>query len=704
MASNHKSFPHYRVNVRDNSIVDVASSEVLPVHRPCYVIKAERGEIGKLVWCPDYATAAKLYGAETFNPANKKYFSLPSLFLKNTLTYNGAFIMRVADDTATGSSAVLEAVVTEDTPITQYQVDGDGIRVLERDPITQVIGYAAIVGDGATENGIKIQWRVRALGEEEEAEDLEVVSNTYPVMAFKAKGAGVYGNNLAFSLFYDKNQNTPSTVDDFKSVFYSLEMGEKEKLSSKISVLRSNFDSIHSFAVRPDAIDPENHLPYSMDAILNRAYTNSDIELPYDIYTYEENLCKIGNKIVKLELDAEESADSTRESFLGFINKENYHEFPGVTKSGSTYTVATDSEVGYMVNVISGINLNGVTYDHVAIDVEDSHADAATLQYGAYNFLQGGEDGVLTDDVIEEEVAQFFKGNLPADGSIVDKFRYPMTHIYDTGYKMSTKFDIIDFLNIRDDVVIELSTQDVSLGVMNDRMTDEANGEALRAYALLQRESIAMGTDCCRCAIYPQSGYLADNSYDGIVPFTFWSAMKHAQYGNLTVMSAQEPRGLPYSLNEYFRDYNWLNFNEAGQARVWDNGMNYCQAADMTRIFYPSQRTVYRADSSALTDLWFVDAIVYTKHVIRQTWATHVGRNDFADVLDRDIIAFITNELTALFNGKYVFETGIVTSEEERKLGYIKRVLVRITSPSTLRVLEVDVEVNRESTNVSEEQ
>ena len=79
-----------------------------------------------------------------------------------------------------------------------------------------------------------------------------------------------------------------------------------------------------------------------------------------------------------------------------------------------------------------------------------------------------------------------------------------------------------------------------------------------------------------------------------------------------------------------------------GQAHAWDKGLNYCQSADMTRIFYPALRTVYLADSSILTDQWFVDALVYTKHVIPFSWSTHVGRNDPSAVLDGDIIAYLT--------------------------------------------------------------
>lgn len=753
MISTPKSFPHYRVNVKDNSIADVAYNEVLPVHRPCYVMRAQKGEINKLVWCGSGPIAERIFGKETFKQTSK-YFSLQSLFLKNTLTSNGAFIMRVADEaTAEKAFVILEAhVVEEEVP--QYVTDENGIRIKQRNldetspnygaleyvPLTKevtttVIGpthdaYGQPIVDAydnpilgpvpqttsvpVTEKGVRIKWRVRTQLNEGETglDDLQVdsvqvgdvITTIYPIMAFEALSEGEYGNNLVFSLFYDKGQNSESLLDDYKSVFYGFEAGEREYNTSTPTPIRSNYGSILSFAANADAVHADTGFSYNMEGVLTRAFDGANKQLPYTIYTYEENMCLVGNRVVEYELNGENETGGK----LGFINADNYQEFEGVTFANGSFSVASTATVGYMANIVSGINISGITYDHVIIDTDDTDANYALLQNKAYVYLKNGNDGDISDEAINECLIKFFRGNLPADGSIVDKFRFPITHLYDTGFPLAVKLEMIEFLELRDDVMVELSTQELEVNqlswntatAMTERAADEEMGQFLRTRALLQRESVVMGTDCCRCAIYPQAGILADSIYIGIVPFTFWSAMKHAQYGNGTSMSPQEPRGFPYSLNEYFKTYNWLNFDETGQSRVWDLGLNYCQAADMTRIFYPALRTVYRADSSVLTDQWFTEAAtVYTKHVIRQAWANHVGRNDPSEVINDALRTYLVNELTSLYNGKYLFEVAVTQSEEERKLGYIRHALIRITSPATFRVLEVDVEVNREDFN-----
>jgi hypothetical protein len=116
----------------------------------------------------------------------------------------------------------------------------------------------------------------------------------------------------------------------------------------------------------------------------------------------------------------------------------------------------------------------------------------------------------------------------------------------------------------------------------------------------------------------------------------------------------------------------------------------------MTRLFYPSLRTVYRAVTSVLVDEWVVASVVYAKYVCRHAWARFSGRNDYAAELQGMIKAYLDEELGNLFNGKYRFETTVYQTAEEQELGYIQHVKLSITYGATMRVLDVDIEVNRE--------
>lgn len=707
MATTIKPFPHYQINVKDNSIYNVEYTTILPVHRPIWIMRAQEGPVGDPVWCPTYTFAAATFGEQTFTNTNKKYYSKQAKVLVDTLTYNGAFICRAADSTALNSAVIIEAWVrqvkgTEEDGILQYLYDDDGHRKVD-DTTGNYIPKKDGAGNEVYEPGLEIKFTQRfALTSKEETNGYDFSSlqirdgepdgdkkwDVYPIMVFEALYPGEYGNDLCFSLFYKNSENQAGDVNFYKTLFYTFAPARRDYNSTTITPHYDIYNTTqNSFAANPETLNPDTGAEMSMQAVCNKAYDEDTHQLPYTIYTYEENLNKIGNRIAQVE--SEESL--------------------GLTKPTYDPAEILNTAFGYMVNVIACRNLGGTPYDHVRlITIDENDENVVQLAEDSYIYLAGGYDGSIGDEMVQECIQQFCAKTL--NPKIVDKFRYPFTHMYDVGYNFNTKYAMIDFLDVRDDVMIELSTQVLMADgtgrtiQMNDQMTDESNGEALRSRALLMRESVLKGTDCCRCAIYAHTAFLADGVYSEPMPFTYWSAMKHAMYGNLPYMNTTEPRGWPQSYNEYFKvsSVNWINYDPEGQSRVWDTGINYVQWADMSRIFYPALRTVYRAETSVLVDQWFVDAVVYTKHVVRKAWGKFSGRNDKVAVLQQGIKEYLDTELSYLYNGKYDFEVSVYQTAEEQRIGYIQHVLIRLTSPATMRVLDVDIEVNREGYNPEE--
>ena len=716
MATTIKPFPHYQINVKDNSIYTVEYTTILPVHRPLWIMKAQEGPVGDPIWCPSYAVARNTFGEQTFTNTNKKYFSRQAKVLLDTLTYNGAFICRVADSTAAQAVAIIEAWVVEKDDLPKYILNADGTRVTDSNgeylveivvgnetsskPLSQITEDDTV----ATVPGVEITYKRRTQWVNSELDNGVPVydyssipvrdftdedgnaGKIYPIMVVQALYLGEYGNDLCFSLYYKKSENKAGDVDYYKTLFYSLAPARRDYNSSTVSPHYDKYTgTFNSFAANPDTLDPNTGAELSMAAVFNTAYDEESHQLPFTIYTYEENINKIGITCLKYE----------PEKTLGF-------KVPADVADGSN----TNTTLGYRVNIVNARNLDGNPYNYVKVvtTATSSEDDAQTvmLAEGEYIYLMGGHDGDLSDLMVQNGISQFTK--LKLNPMVVDKFRYPFTHIYDIGYNFDVKYDLIDFLDVRDDIIVEMSTQvlmDDNTGMpitLNTQMQDESNGAALRSHALLMRESILKGTDCCRCAIYAHTGFLADGVYNEPMPATYWSAMKHAKFGNLPYMNPTEPRGWPESYNEFFKvsSLNWINYDPEGQSRVWSSGINYLQWADMNRVFYPALRTVYRAETSVLVDQWFVDAVVYTKHVVRNAWGKFTGRNDKSATLQFAIKQYLDTELAYLYSGKYEFEVLVYQTAEEQKIGYIQHVLIRLTSPSTLRVLDIDIEVNRE--------
>lgn len=802
-ATTIKPYPHIQINVKDNSIATIEFVETLPVHRALYVMRTKKGPLCEPTWCNTYSEAAALFGAETFDPANKKYFSRSSLYLRNTLTRNGAFITRYLPADSSTANIVLYAEVQEETGIPQYQyVEGTGYRKEQFVPgkvlfkraasptdnvvcpkpkdanthyyrlnddgtysIIPTLEYSVFVaaganfqelggpagvdiyidsietgswefvqktGNDATASGVSIRYYTKKLTDEELAsfDGKKKVSNgiiTYPIAIFQAKYAGEYGNDLAFKLFYTPKSNDAGDVNAYGTLFYNIGFAEREDTQSTWNPIADIYNRENcAFAANQETVNPDTGAPMSIDYVLDKSFSDSAHNLPVKFDLFENNINEIGLIIAAFEDDVADdngvliTAASLNgyDSFskVGALTSTDKGNIIAYLRGGAEPAILGTSQLGYKVNIISGKNLLDVPYDHVKIDTDGDNTVALNMSYNIA--LEGGSDGTINkdDDTAnwasdDKAMYDFCKLKLRVSNAedspkltdrIVESLRFPVTHLFDIGYSMKTKKAMLDFLDVRDDVVVILSAQVLmsdgsgrSLKI-NDMATDEANTEALRSYALLMRESVLYGTDCMRASIYEHTGKLVNSTFDGYVPFTYWVAEQYAQYGNLTYMSTAEPRGLPYSYNLLFKEWNWNNYRADSQSRVWDEGGNYVQYADMTRLFYPSLRTVYRAATSVLVDEWVVAAVVYAKYVVRRAWARFSGRNDYASILQDAIKKYIDAEIAALFNNKYTFNTTVYQTAEEQELGYIQHVKLSITFGATMRVLDVDIEVNRE--------
>lgn len=684
-----KPYPHLRINVEDRSIFTPVSSDELPVHRPVYPMKTQRGPIGVPVWCPTIAKAREVFGAETFNVLNKQYFSQSSAYLLETFPYNGAFITRLVDAAAVESIAILEAAVTP-ANIVQYEKDVLGNIVYENglpkpqttqtpqldgngDPVLDGNGDPVFDTVNVEEAGVKVKWSVRnalvpAGGGTEDFDDLQIRTEDvsdgnggtitvthYPIMSFKATSSGAWGNDLGFKIWFDKDQNSLDIAERLDALVYNIAPVQKEFDASTVDPIRDITSAIYSsFVLKPDTIDSTTARSVSLDKIIEDNY--ADGVIPYHIDYYGNTILALGDAIRAVE-----------------VNR------------------AVELSNGWRVNIFGLTDLEGKPYDHAQID-----GDIKTSEF-VVNYLAGGTDGDITDTAIESLYRNFLELDINPD--IVDRARYPFTHVIDTGWSLETKYSICQFMAVRDDVDVVLATQratDVGgVAKYNTALEDESLEVALRNEALLVPESVIKGTGACRAQVFTQAGKLF-GLYDGIVPFNLWYAVKLAVHGNRNFMNG-EPAGLPNSDVSLFREWNWAPAPESQRSRVWDKGGNYAQYYSRNEIHYPALRSVYRHDTSVLASANFVQAVVYTKHIVRTSWAIFAGVERDADTLHKQIVDDLTPRLNTLYNGKYNFTVSAYQTDLEKQLGYVHHVVVSIEGPGQNRVWDVDIICTRQN-------
>ena len=172
--------------------------------------------------------------------------------------------------------------------------------------------------------------------------------------------------------------------------------------------------------------------------------------------------------------------------------------------------------------------------------------------------------------------------------------------------------------------------------------------------------------------------------------------MKKAEYQNKQYLD-REAKGLPFSAIDVFKKFNWVPYSPTSKKNKWNYGGNYCQYYDMRSLHFPSVRSVYPYDTSVLVDDEFVDCIVYMKHVVRRSWAIHVGLTKKFAELKQMIETDLSDKLNDMIRGKYDVKVTVYQTEEERKIGFIHHVQIEITSPATTRVWLVDIVCKREN-------
>ena len=648
------TFPHINLRIRDESRGEPLLPRPRPLHNPAFFVFAEKGEPNMPKW-GNIDDHIRIFGRSTFD-RRTDFYQHPTVFAENALRFQEAYIIRMMPDDATLASLVLEArtstsdfVQYERDPLGNIIVDGNGdpVPLLETDGVTPV-----------TEPGVEITYSTRELDLLNESVDtlqprtvMEGGENVtyYPIVASIGAWPNSATNRVAFKMWYSSDFEE-SVVDNIDAMTYNFSLVERDQRTGIASPIRDIFGQpTVRFTFKPDA------------------------------------------------------EDTTTARFMSFpdIIQDNYGEdFPVITQDypDSVETIAQEvkaaspelSELSvWRINILSAVDEEGRAYRHARVT---SSPQVVNEDVNLYH--KGGSDGTLTRQKLEELTGQYLMGNTFPD--IVDQGRFPITHIYDSGYALERKKDMIRFLGIRDDVKVDLSTQDISLNP-NKKAEDISTSSALRAELLLRPESVVEGTPAMRGSIYAQTGIL--NTRQGksrYVPTTLDRLIKRTQFEGGTFITGT-PKGRPNSRVDIYEKLNWTPSSSDFKQKSWDLGMNYIQYADANVLFRADMRSIYPYETSLLSSDTHVDRLIYLKHIARRQWTIFVGREEDIDTLSDDIAESITDRINTALNGTMDVQTTVQTTARDRQRGFSRTIIISVQGTPANRVWNVIVPVSRRS-------
>ena len=656
--------PQVKFNIKDNNAPVVNPIGALPLDKQAYMIIGQKGEGNVFKYFANFPAAMKEYGTETFNETNSTYFSRAAYMAKTAFGGgNGAWLMRLEPADSMKANAIVYATLHAEQ-IPQYTKAADGSRTLDNTgnwiPLLDAQHHAI------TAAGFKIVLSVEKLTGVQTIDTLTVTTTTvpdegdfikYPLFAIECGFSGLSGDNVGFEFYYDSAENTSDMIELLKNIKFTMRAKELQYGTSTVNFVRDIYDSVeNSFTLINNVVDTGLNMNVGIDSILSNRFDDT-APLPFKVKSYEENY-KTLVAAVKTHLTVDE-LDS-----LG--------------------TLAADTNA-FVINVISGVNpLTNLYYDNISIT-------NAVLLKNITNFLKDGDDG----DISQTNEFVMVKNvlDLTTFPALEDQARFPMSCLVDPGYDIQTKYAMIDFLTIREDVCVAVGTYQMNRTPLSEA-EDMSVGQALYARALMTEESVLYGTQACRCIIMGQSGIPNSSVKNTEMPGTMWLANQMATQLNKTYLD-QPLITYPYSLNNMFKSLNWYPVKTDFKNRLWGAGINYCQYYDRFQLFYPALRSVYPYESSALVDFEFVLTCVFIKQIAREIGFNYFGSEDTVMVRHFKIQKDIETALGKMLNSKYDTTVSVYQTTEEASIGNVDHVAIEITSGPAMTLLNVDLIVNK---------
>lgn len=653
-------------NTDDESIVQVPRVPVsLPQHLPKCFIFAERGTTDDK-FCTG-AEAERIFG--------KKTFDLRSKYANHSTVFTKAFI-------AKGNICSIQRVIPEDAgpranmtlwlDVLPCTVD-TYVRNLDGSIKTDVLGQAVV--DGTTP-GFKVKWVVTSsldhlsfqkFGERTITAGNQVDTATgtqsqrFPVAEWAADSPGAYGCSLGVRLWAPTSVTSrmPTRLMNTEFAYpFNMSVIEKPDRMSTPNVYPTLFgEQSITFTLKPGAIDPTtNHLTYLGETFIASYENKTDDRYP------EINAPLSGFKIY----------DNNVEDLLTMFQAA---EFPFIDGQSD---FEADPEQKYLFNLISGLDSAGRPY-HSFVFADDT--DSVRLTQYTNIYANGGSDGTMNNETFAILVSNQVKRYLDEYDPVSDIGGNPVSDLYDSGFPLDTKLDLVPFIARRPDTFISLATHEVG-GPKLTPTEEHSVAVALRTRLRSFPESEYFGTSTVRGMIVGCSGIIRNSMFRERMPLTYEVACKSSDYMGAADgrwKSEKRFQGQPGSIVDQMYDVNITWVPEPVRNRNWDVGLNWVQRSDLKTLYFPAFKTIYDNDTSVLTSYTMAKAICYLNKVAHYVHARFSGRDDLSDIQLCDEVNNAVRELVnGKFDGKYIIEPLATITEMDALRGFSWTLPIRI--------------------------
>lgn len=624
----------------------------LPQHLPLFFLYTQKGPTERKV--VDAASFNVLYGNESLK-ANTPYFNHASRFAACALSYNGAVMVQrvVSKDAGVKANAIIYLDVLK-TNLVNYTRKSDGSLIPNPNSNDYEINM-----DTPIVEGYRIKWikeyitanEAEALGSFEPkpgtmTDQYGNQSTMYPIFEARAKEKGSYYNNIGFgigSLFGDDVDE--EVKDSTASLPFKLTLFTKENdLSSPVQFQTLYGEPNMTISLREKTLNPVTNSRMDLEYVFDNSWFNtSDSNLPYvypnfeGLYFYRKNYELLVRSFVE-----------TERNFVSIEEKVWADGKKGSTLSWYDFTTLDFDKMldqAYMINPFACSSSKKVKYFTIQYDSGISTNKVYQREINMSNevpiFLEGGSDGSMTDLDFEDAVIQSMKLYGDPNSEYQDLAVNVENTLWDSGFSVKCKEELVNFFSVRKDTVLVLSTHEAKLGKKDHSLsTSRAIGVALRSRMRLCPESVYYGTPVARGLIIVGTYKLRDGGSDDRVPLTYDLLLKTCRMMGSgdgkwkrdrifdRVYGTDDNPGSLITSGTDIRPYYIAN---NVKPTLWTTGLVWAQPFDLNSFHFPAIQTIYDDDTSVLNSFFTLMAASTLTKVNAEAWRRFTGTTSYSD-------------------------------------------------------------------------
>lgn len=654
--------------------------EARPTHLPMIWTYAKKGR--EDVYFVVGGSRSTIFGEETFDLRSK--YATHATVLANVINAQGNLcaIRRVRPLDANGPATIRISLDVLETQIPEYERNSDGS--YRYDSFGQKIESGNSI-DGfqvkfvATSASANFGEATQAAGDQTDINN-STQSTLYPLFDLEVDSFGSYGNNLGVRI-WAATSNSSSPLDErlvSNQKVYPFRIAaveRKDPLSTGKNVETQGGEQYLEVSLKPDMVNPYNDRDLYLGDVFLPAYEDTrspGMPPQYGPFgrmrIYQENIDELLQKFYDAEVPY-------ADQFSDFWEEENEQ---------------------YRFNIFSGMSTMAVPYHSYVFNNED--ANSVVISEHGTIYATGGSDGTMNEQLFAELVAADVVNFADRNHKYQNTARYPVSHFYDSGFPLETKYALCSALAIRKDTVVILSTYDV-LGTGLSSADESSIAIALKTRLQMYPESEYFGTSTMRGIVVPRFGERINTQYRKKLPLTIELASKSARYMGASNKIWDGTENFEGDPNNRVTDFTNIN-NTWTPAHIrnkdWDNGLVAVLDYDRSEAFFPAYKTVYDNDTSVLNSYITVCAIAELQKIGEEVWRELSGRSDLTEAqLVKEVQDRYNEKTTNLFDARYVITPRAYFTADDRSRGYSWTTEVTIYSPTMYTVQKLIVVARR---------